>query len=145
MDFFSVQISEIMTNWSEGFATLLNSGFFCNFCSVSNMCRGNTRVYVARFVGLPLIYNYSSGQGFKDTTICRQISKVHQAQVLLWQCIHCTYTCPDSHTLNHLTALPFPSTLQLSYSVRRPFSLTGPPGDFWLTAPVSLINKRLRL
>lgn len=65
-----------------------------------------THVYVAHFAGLPLRYNYSSGQGSKlskDTTICRQISKVRQAQVLLWQCIHCTYTCLDSHTLNHLT------------------------------------------
>lgn len=92
--------------WQTGWRVLQPSWSLVSFATPALFpkCAGEvTRVYVARFAGLPPRYNYSSGQECKDTTMCRLISKVRQTNILLWQCIQCTYTCLDSDTLNHLT------------------------------------------
>lgn len=89
MDFFSVQISEIMTIWSEGFATLLKSGFFCNFCSVSKTCRGSD-VFLWHVLQGFLLYIITAPG--KDLKILQSVGR-------LVRCVKLTFYWDNAYTV----------------------------------------------
>lgn len=90
MDFFSVQISEIMTNWSEGLANHLEVWFLLQLLLCFQNVQGKWHVFMWHVLQGFLLYIITAPG--KDLQILQSVGK-------LVRCVKLTFYCDNAYTV----------------------------------------------